>query len=179
MQAMLALYTFGQFIAASAHPSNQGFHDRNDANLLAVDRAAGLIGRSGYAGDPGPESWGAQVFPRMFTDPFGDGWAPSTLSLWQDIESIWAFTYSGIHAEALTGARSWFQKGDWPPLVLWWTDTRPTWAEAITRYELLHDHGPSPDAFGFRTAFDASGMALVVDRASSRVIAALNAARVI
>lgn len=175
MGPMLALYTFGQFIEASDHPSNQGFHDRNDANLAAVDRAQGLIGRSGYDGDPGPESWGVQVYPRLFTDAKGDGWSPSTLSLWQDIESIWAYTYSGIHAEALTGARGWFQKGDWPPLVLWWTDSRPDWAEAIRRYEHLHDHGPSPQAFGFRQPFDAKGASLVVDRARARALAALNA----
>ena len=76
----VALYTFGQFILPSEHPDNRGFHDRNDANLAAVDRAEGLIGRSGYEGDLGPESWGPQVFPRFWQDPFGDGWAPSTLS---------------------------------------------------------------------------------------------------
>ena len=43
----VALYTFGQFLQPSEHPDNQGFHDRNDLNLAAVDRAAGLIGRSG------------------------------------------------------------------------------------------------------------------------------------
>lgn len=171
----LALYTFGQFIEAADHPSNQGFHDRNDANLAAVDRAHGLIGRSGYDDDPGPESWGPQVYPRFFRDRHGDEWSPSTLSLWQDIESIWAYTYSGIHAEALTKARGWFQKGDWPPLVLWWALERPDWAEAVRRHEHLYDHGPSPHAFGFRQAFDAAGAPLIVDRARVREIAALNA----
>ena len=172
---MLALYTFGQFIKAADDPANQGFHDRNDANLAAVDRAHGLIGRSGYEGDPGPQSWGEQVFPRLFTDPYDDQWAPSTLSLWQDMESLWAYTYSGIHAEALTQARDWFQKGNWPPLVMWWTDHRPDWAEAITRYHHLHDKGPGPYAFGFRQPFDHSGAALRLDRAKARAIADLNA----
>lgn len=171
---LLALYTFGQFINPSEHPSNQGFHDRNDANLAAVDRARGLVARSGYAGEAGPESWGLQVYPAIFADPNGDGWAPSTLSLWQDAESIWAYTYSGIHAEALTNARQWFQKGDWPPLVLWWTESRPDWAEAVRRYDHLRLHGPSPQAFGFRQMFDAQGATCTVDRARVRSIAALN-----
>lgn len=171
----LALYTFGQFIQASQHPSNQGFHDRNDANLAAVDRAHGLIGRSGYDEEPGPQSWGPQVYPRFFKDAHGDGWAPSTLSLWQGLDAIWAYTYGGIHAEALTKARAWFQKGDWPPLVLWWTDQRPDWAEGVRRLEHLHDHGPSRLAFGFRQAFDAAGAPLEVNRARVREMAALNA----
>lgn len=171
---MLALYTFGQFIAPSEHPDTQGFHDRNDANLAAVDRAQGLIARSGYDGDPGPQSWGRQVFPRIFADPHADGWAPSTLSLWQDIESLWAFCYSGLHAEALRGARNWFRKGDWPPLASWWTTTRPDWAEAVRRYDHLCDHGPSPVAFGFRTACDAQGQPLALDRERARQIARQN-----
>lgn len=172
---MLALYTFGQFITAADHPTNQGFHDRNDAVLAAVDRARGLIARSGYDGDPGPESWGRQVYPRAYSDPQGDGWAPSTLSLWTDLAAIWAFTYAGLHAEAMTGARLWFQKGDWPPLVMWWTETRPDWAEAVRRYDRLADSGPGPQAFGFRPAFDASGAPLAVDRPKARGLAALNA----
>jgi len=34
----VALYTFGQFILPSEHPDNRGFHDRNDANLAAVEK---------------------------------------------------------------------------------------------------------------------------------------------
>lgn len=170
----LALYTFGQFIRPSDDPANQGFHDRNDANLAAVGMAHGLIGRSGYDSDPGPTSWGPQVFPRFFDDTNGDGWAPSTLSWWGDVESVWAYTYSGLHAEALAHGRDWFRKGDWPPLVMWWCDARPDWAEGVARLEYLHDHGPSAHAFGFRTCFDASGVPYAVDRERVRAIAALN-----
>lgn len=170
----VALYTFGQFIRPSEHPENAGFHARNDANLAAADRTSGLIGRSGYDGDPGPESWGRQVFPRFFDDPNKDGWAPSTLSWWQDIESIWAFTYTGLHAEALAKGRSWFRKGDWPPLVMWWSEDRPDWAEAIARHEHLFDHGPTAHAFGFRSPFDAAGRPYAVNRDTVRAIAAKN-----
>jgi hypothetical protein len=52
----LALYTFGQFALPSTDPANDGFHQRNDPVLAEVDQAIGLIGRSGYAGEPGPES---------------------------------------------------------------------------------------------------------------------------
>ncbi|BDA84772.1 hypothetical protein Sa4125_23140 [Aureimonas sp. SA4125] len=80
MAYRLALYNFGMFRRPSDDPVNRGFHDRNDPNLRAVEASDGFISRSGYPDEPGPPSWGVQVFPRFFVDN-GDGWAPSTLSL--------------------------------------------------------------------------------------------------
>lgn len=174
---MLALYTFGQFIRPSGDPANDGFHQRNDPALAAVDQAEGMLGRSGYASDPGPQSWGLQVYPRFFKDENAEGWAPSTLSLWRDLESVMAYSYLGLHAEAMALGRNWFQKGAWPPLVLWWTGAQPDWAEAVQRYEYLHDHGASARAFGVKSAFDAAGQPLVTDPARIKELAALNRAR--
>ncbi len=167
----LALYNFGMFRVPSADPVNDGFHHRNDPIFVAVDGRAGFIARSGYDGEPGPESWGKQVFPRFYVDN-GDGWAPSTLSLWEDMESLIAFTYSGLHAEAMRHAREWFEKPNWPPYVCWWQaeGERPTWAEAIIRHEHLHDHGPTPFAFDFKTPFDASGASVTLDRDKIKAI---------
>lgn len=165
----LALYTFGQFIRPSADAANDGFHARNDAVLAEVDRAEGLIGRSGYAGEAGPDSWGVQVYPAVWRDN-GDGWAPSTLSLWRDLESVMGFTYGGLHAKALAMGRAWFQQGDWPPLVLWWTDVQPDWAQGVARYDRLCAQGPGPEAFGFKQAYGADGEGLVLDRQRLRAI---------
>jgi hypothetical protein len=61
----LALYTFGMFAAPAEDPANDGFRDLNDPIFELVDRAEGLIARSGYASDPGPlprgADWGAEV----------------------------------------------------------------------------------------------------------------------
>jgi Domain of unknown function (DUF3291) len=88
----LAIYNFGMFRDRAESPGNQGFRDREPVNLDAVERAPGFIGRAGYEGESKPESWGVQVYPRFYVDR-GDGWAPSTLSLWADIESLMAFTF--------------------------------------------------------------------------------------
>jgi hypothetical protein len=160
----VALYTFGQFAKPSIDSSNDGFHQRNDPILALVDKAPGLVARSGYDGDPGPASWGTQVYPRFYMDN-GDGYAPSTLSLWHDLESAMAFSYFGLHKEALSRGRDWFIKGDWPPYVLWWVveGTHPTWADAIIRHEHLHDNGSTVFAFSFKSAFDARGSATQID----------------
>ena len=157
----VALYTFGQFAAPAEAPANAGFHALNDPVFATVDAAPGLIGRSGYASDPGPAPWGEEVYPRFYEDR-GDGWAPATLSLWRDLAAPFAFTYSGLHARALSQGHRWFRRGDWPPLVLWWHrgDAPPTWAEGAARLEALHDAGPAPGAFTFAAPFDAEGRAL-------------------
>ena len=97
---LVALYTFGVFRAPANDPANQGFHSRNDRNLQAVEAAEGFVARSGYDGDPGPESWGVQVFPRFYVER-GDGWSPATLSLWRDLESPMAFA---LHRGSWRGA---------------------------------------------------------------------------
>lgn len=144
---------------------------------MLAERADGFIARSGYADEPGPESWGVQVYPRFYEER-GDGWSPSTLSLWSDIESPMAFSYGGYHAETMRHGREWFPKQEWPPLVLWWVADghRPEWSEGVVRLEHLHDNGPSPFAFDFRNAFDGNGAPMRADTAEIRRKMGLNAA---
>lgn len=161
----LAIYNFGMFSQWSDHPSIQGFHDRNDRNFATAEQSEGFIARSGYADEPGPPSWGVQVYPRFYID-HGDGWAPSTLSLWRDLGALLAFSYTGFHAETMRQARGWLVEPHWPPYVLWWVapDRTPLWAEGVERLEHLNDHGPSAFAFDFKQPFDAHGQPTAVDR---------------
>jgi len=154
----VALYTFGQFIHPSEYASNDGFHSRNEAVLDFIERAPGFIARSGYASDPGPESWGQEIYPR-FRQENGDDWVPATLSVWQDLSSPWRATYTGIHLEALKHGRKWFQKGDWPPYVLWWIADghHLNWQQGVQKLEELADNGPTFSAFNFANAFDQHG----------------------
>lgn len=164
MNQRVALFTFGIFIQPSDHPSNAGFHERNDPVLLAAEGANGFIARSGYPDEPGPDCWGQQVYPRFYQER-GDAWSPATLSLWRDLESPMAFSYFGLHAEALAHGRAWFQKPEWPPYVAWWVDGDhvPDWTEAVERHEHLHDHGSTDFAFNFKQPFDASGRKTKID----------------
>lgn len=172
----LALYNFGIHVAPYDSPAVEGFRLREALNFEAAARAEGFLGRSGYAGEEGPASWGVQVFPRYLE---GSGFAtgPSSLSLWRDVESLMAFSYSGVHAEALKGARHWNRRQTWPPLVLWWVDGDriPDWQDGVDRLHRLADHGSTADAFTFKTPFDREGLPLVIDRAAVRQIAARNA----
>ncbi len=172
-QHQVALYTFGIFNKPADDAANDGFKSRNDPLLSLVGSAPGFIARSGYDGDPGPASWGKQVYPRFYVE-HGDGYSPSTLSIWNDLEHAFAFIYFGLHAEALAKGREWFKKPEWPPYVFWWVGAgeRPTWADAVLRHEHLHDHGPSAFAFTFKNAFDAEGKNIELDLMRAKLIAA-------
>lgn len=172
----LAAYNFGLHVAEESAPEVQGFIRREPVNFEAAASAAGFVGRSGYRGTPGPRSWGPQVFPR-YIDGSGFDSAPASLSLWTDIESLVAFAYAGVHAEALKNARNWNHKGSWPPIVLWWVEAgrRPDWQQGAEKLEWLDDHGPGPDAFSFKQAFDPEGAPYAIDRARVKALTALNA----
>lgn len=172
MTRYVALYTFGIFEKPAEDPANRDFHLLDDQILALVDSAPGLIGRSGYDIDGNPKSWGTQVFPRFYEEK-GDGWSPSTLSLWIDMESAMAFSYFGLHAVALKRGKDWMIRPQWPPYVLWWPyeDHRPDWQEAVERHEFLHDHGPTANAFDFKNAFDTDGNPITVDAQKVKAIA--------
>ncbi|MEQ1953913.1 DUF3291 domain-containing protein [Mesorhizobium yinganensis] len=163
----LAIYNFGMFRQRADHPSIQGFHTRNDRNFATAEQSDGFVARSGYAGEPGPPSWGEQIYPRFYID-HGDGWAPSTLSLWRDLGALLAFSYTGFHAETMRQARDWLVEQRWPPYVLWWVtpDRTPLWAEGVARLEHLHDYGPSTDAFDFKHPYGDDGQPTTIDRSA-------------
>ena len=172
----LALYNFGLHVDDYDSPRVEGFRLREPLNFEAAKRAEGYVGRSGYDGEPGPASWGEKVYPRFlegssFTD------APSSLSLWSSLEALMAFSYNGVHADALKHARNWNQRQAWPSLVLWWVreGTQPLWADGAERLEFLHDNGPTPRAFTFKVPFCPDGKAVTIDRDEVRAMAGRNA----
>ncbi|MGQ2968548.1 MAG: DUF3291 domain-containing protein [Allorhizobium sp.] len=171
----IAIYNFGVHTETYLTAPVQGFGLREPLNFEAATRSAGFVGRSGYAGEPGPESWGEQVFPRFLQA--GQTGAVSSLSVWQDVESLMAFTYAGVHADALKHAREWNQTQAWPPLVLFWIEAGdlPTWSEAVQRFERLADQGPTPEGFTFKSTFAPDGSVLQIDRQRVKEIAAKNA----
>lgn len=171
----LAIYNFGVHTETYLTAPVQGFALREPLNFEAATRSAGFVGRSGYAGEPGPESWGELVFPRFLQA--GQTGAVSSLSVWQDVESLMAFAYAGVHADALKHAREWNQTQAWPPLVLFWINAGdvPTWSEAVQRFERLADQGPTPEGFTFKSAFAPDGSVLQIDRQRVKELAAKNA----
>lgn len=158
----VAFITFGIVKEAYGHPAVQGFVDRGGPMVAAATAHHGLL--EGHY-EPEDTSIGAYVTPRFVTAEF-TGREAQTVSLWTDLESVFAFAYGDPHAEALRHRREWFLPPAWPTYAAWWVanDHRPTWAEAVTRLEHLHDHGASVVAFDFRSPFDAAGCPIRLKR---------------
>jgi hypothetical protein len=114
--AKLAVFTFGILREAEGHPQVQGFVDRLAHNFETAERSDGFVGRSTLDPDTRQDSWGERVAPRFFREDEHSG-APRTLSVWEDLESVFAFAYSGVHAEALSRCREWFLPPAWPSYV--------------------------------------------------------------
>ena len=168
--AKLVLYTFGIFQQPRDHEEIKGFHDRNPFVYTSAENSDGFVDRSGnsWKRDHADREtdWGTrEVSPRFLTSGEHRD-APATLSLWEDVESVYAFTYYGFHAEVLKHRDDWFVKGDWPAFVGWWIpdDETSTRTQGAQRLEHLHDNGPTGHDFDFKVPFDSDGPPLQMDR---------------
>jgi Domain of unknown function (DUF3291) len=81
------------------------------------------------------------------------------MSVWESIEALWEFVYSGRHLEVMRRRREWFTR--WATsgyMCLWWIPAGhvPTTDEAKGRLEHLEEHGPTPHAFTFKERYAAA-----------------------
>lgn len=81
------------------------------------------------------------------------------LSVWRDRESLFSYVYKSAHTHYLARRTEWFEMPRKGTMVLWWVPTghQPTLEEAEKRLTYLREHGPGPQAFTFKRAFDPSG----------------------
>ncbi len=78
----------------------------------------------------------------------------ATRSLWETLESLRSFVYSGIHRRYLNRTAEWFVEADQVNMVLWRVADGdiPELNDAQARLAHLREHGPSERAFGFQDA---------------------------
>ena len=132
--------------------------DEFHANLGLVNAAARES--AGFIWAP-PTTTGDYTSIRVFDDPR----ILFNMSLWESIEDLYRFTYSGSHAQLFRKRATWFARPPKEPLVMWWIESfaRPSVSEACERLELLWNSGAGPMAFTFRKAFGPDGNALPAD----------------
>ena len=170
---LVALTTFAVLRAPVGDPQVQGFFDRLPHAFGAADGYEGFVDRSRRDPVTLKHSWGDPVHPRFY-DPAQHAGVVFTLSRWRSLESVNAYAYSGVHGEAVRRRLDWMVKPQWPSYAVWWVadDHIPDWHEASQRIEQLHDHGPTPEAFDFRTAFGPDQSPFRIDRDAVREIVA-------
>jgi Domain of unknown function (DUF3291) len=175
--ARLAFYTFGLLHEPWGSEVVRPFVESAPDVFGAAAAAPGYIARAvpsdlhRHKCEQDYGEWGVYATPR-----FNDGGSipgtvmiADTLSLWANISAVRAFAYSGKHVAALKQRWEWFRKGDWPTSVMWWVGDGeiPTWGQAVSKLELLHDEGPTPAAFNFRTPFEPDGRRITTVRTAT------------
>jgi hypothetical protein len=142
----LAQFNIARLRAPLTDPSMAGFVAGLDTINALADSSPGCVWRLAE------ESTGDSTAIRPL-DPD----VVITMSVWDSIESLRAFSYQSAHLDYLRRRREWFLPPDFPAsLVLWWVPAGqiPTVEQACERLELV-GAGPSPEAFTFRQTFPA------------------------
>ena len=82
------------------------------------------------------------------------------MSVWESIENLYDYVYHSDHLSPLKSRKEWFEKMNRPHSVLWWipAGSIPDIADGEHRLNLIHDKGPSPEAFTFTQLFDPQGI---------------------
>ncbi len=77
------------------------------------------------------------------------------MSVWEDMDALFNFTYKTAHAEILKRKKEWFKSMPRMHMAFWYVDEGhlPTPEEAKERLYYLQEHGESPYAFSFKSAF--------------------------
>ena len=139
----LAQLNIGRLRRPIDHPDTLEFANALDEVNAIADAAPGFVWR--LQDDDG----NATSF-RVFED---DDTLLVNFSVWESLDALRSYVYSGLHLAYMRRRREWFDRLDQQHLVLWWTEGIPTIEEAKRRLDLLETNGPTPEAFTFNDPF--------------------------
>lgn len=150
--SLVVIYTVGKLSYPYDHPASQEFFKVGN-ELFEEAMNSGQIRR---AFPFSPEGFS---FPEEALK--GKGYPVLTLTVWKDIESLFRFTYNGLHLQALRNRSKWME----PYLnknlsyCVWWSENKRdvSWKEAYKRYQYYIENGATTFAFDFKRAFDDQG----------------------
>lgn len=147
--AFVAIYTVGRLNHPYDHPASREFFQvGNDVYHQAT--RSGLVEMFSSEGVNFPED-----------TVKGNGLPILTLTVWSSLDSLYRFTYSGKHMQALQNRSRWIEPYPDKHLsyVVWWIERvrDVSWEEAFRRYNNYITHGPTSFAFDFKHAFDEKG----------------------
>jgi hypothetical protein len=148
-QYHLAQLNIGRVRGAMDSEIMYGFASRLDEINALADTAEGFV-------------WRLQTEEGNATSlhVFDDDMLLVNMSVWENIETLHAYTYKTLHVELLRDRKDWFVPMDTPHMVLWWIATGhiPTTDEAKEKLETLTQNGATPLAFTFTKRFTVEEM---------------------
>lgn len=114
-----------------------------------ADRAPGFIWRLQA------EDGNATSLKAFDWDEQGSAGVITNMSVWESIEALKDFMYSGMHVEIMKQRRRWFHHVTEATTALWWIDEGdfPSLDDAEQKIRLLRLNGPTPEAFTLKVTF--------------------------
>lgn len=147
--AYVSIYTLGRLQHPYHHPISREFYEMG----YKVMRQAYLSGHLIKEFSPNNAP-----FPK---EAKGEGYPVQTLTVWSSLQSLYRYTYSGKHIQAMRNRMKWMitSHEKHPPYVVWWTEKVQdvSWEEAFKRFRSYIEQGSTPYAFTFKQAYDENG----------------------
>ncbi|MBJ6369827.1 DUF3291 domain-containing protein [Snuella sedimenti] len=77
------------------------------------------------------------------------------MSVWNDVESLFEYTYNSLHVAVFKRRKEWFSKLKMKHMAFWYIPIghEPTLTEAKIRLDYLKTHGETPYAFTFKKTY--------------------------
>lgn len=150
----LAQFNITKLKADLDHPIMKEFRDfLSPINLLA-ENSSGFVWR--FKDESGEAAIEVET-------PFEDPMIFVNMSVWEDYESLRAYTYDTVHSYFLKSRKKWSEKMDSHQVVLWWVEEGhvPDLEEAKAKLDQLEKEGSSASAFSLRELYLADGTPMV------------------
>tara|TARA_R110002012_G_scaffold6531_3_gene30800 strand:- start:33291 stop:33704 length:414 start_codon:yes stop_codon:yes gene_type:complete len=126
-------------------PEMKDFRDHTDEVNALAEQSKGFVWRDVFDENAEPKP-----------NALADEQVLINFSVWEDVESLRAYTYKTFHTAIMKRQKEWFQKYGEAHYALWWikAGTTPTEKEAIKRLAYLKENGASEHAFTFKEVFE-------------------------
>ncbi|TGV01149.1 DUF3291 domain-containing protein [Flavivirga rizhaonensis] len=142
----LAQVNVAKRLAPMDDPIMQDFVNNLDRINALADESEGFVWRL----KDEDKDLGAQIFQ--------DDKLLINMSVWENLEALFNYTYKSGHIEVFKRKKEWFGKMKMMHMAFWYVPKgyEPTFQDAKNRLDYLNKHGDTPYAFSFKSKFTVS-----------------------
>lgn len=144
MKYQLAQINIGRIKGLPDSDVMKPFMDALDEVNALADQAAGFVWRL-------QSDQGNAMDIQAFSDPY----MAINMSVWENVETLFDYTYKTVHTDFVRRRKEWFEPYGSNHACLWWIEAGhiPTTNEGVERLAYLDKHGPTSHSFTFSKRF--------------------------